>query len=184
MKHILFLGDSLTAGYGLANAAAESYPALIEHKINSARLSYRVTNAGVSGDTTRGGLNRLNYWLSHPIDVFVLELGINDAIRGVTPSVIQSNLQQIIDRVKLKYPAVKIALMGMQLPNFIPGPRVAEFRNIFIRLANNNQLAFVPFFLEGVAGKRELNLRDGLHPSAEGYRIIADKVWQVIEKLL
>jgi acyl-CoA thioesterase-1 len=184
MKHILFFGDSLTAGYGLANAATQSYPALIEHKINSAGLAYRVSNAGVSGDTTRGGLNRLDYWLNQPIDVFILELGINDAIRGVAPAAIQRNLQQIIDRVKLKYPAVKIALMGMQLPNFIPGSRIADFRNIFIRLANNNQLAFVPFFLEGVAGKRDLNLRDGLHPSAEGYRIIADNVWPVIEKLL
>jgi acyl-CoA thioesterase-1 len=184
MNNIIFFGDSLTAGYGLAHAANESFPALIQHKINEVSLPYQVINAGLSGDTTSGGLNRLDYWLNRPADVFILELGINDAIRGVSSATIQQNLQQIIDRVKAKYPAIKIALMGMQLPHFVPGWRVAGFRNIFNSLADKNQIAFVPFFLEGVAGRKHLNLRDGLHPSAEGYKVIADNVWPVIEKLL
>jgi acyl-CoA thioesterase-1 len=184
MKHILFFGDSLTAGYGLASAATESFPALIQQKINEAQLDYTITNAGVSGDTTRGGLARLDYWLNKPVDVFILELGINDAIRQVAPLTIQQNLQTIINKVRAKYPEVKIALMGMQLPAFIPGGRVAEFRNIFNTLASTNDIALVPFFLEGVAGKRHLNLRDGLHPSAEGYKIMAGKVWPVIKSLL
>jgi acyl-CoA thioesterase-1 len=184
MKNILFFGDSLTAGYGLANVANESFPALIQQKINESQLEYRVTNAGLSGDTTRGGLARLDYWLSQTVDVFILELGINDAIRHVAATTIQNNLQQIIDRVKAKYPHVKIAVMGMQLPGFVPASRIVEFRAIFSTLAIKNQLAFVPFFLEGVAGKRHLNIRDGLHPSAEGYKIIADNVWPVIKGLL
>jgi acyl-CoA thioesterase-1 len=184
MKHILFFGDSLTAGYGLVSAVTESFPALIQQKINEAKLNYSITNAGVSGDTTRGGLARLDYWLNKPIDVFILELGINDAIRQVPPSTIQQNLQLIINKVRDKNPIVKIALMGMQLPNIIPGRQVAEFSNIFRTLADNNDIALVPFFLEGVAGQRHLNLRDGLHPSAEGYKIIADKVWPVIKSLL
>jgi acyl-CoA thioesterase-1 len=184
MKRILFFGDSLTAGYGLADVTNESFPALIQQKILEAGLDYKVTNAGVSGDTTRGGLSRLDYWLSHPVDVFILELGINDAIRRVAPATIKQNLQLIIDKVLLRYPAVKIALMGMQLPAFIPGNQVAEFSKLFSTLAAENNIAFVPFFLEGVAGKHHLNLRDGLHPSAEGYKIIADKVWPVIKGLL
>jgi acyl-CoA thioesterase-1 len=184
MKHILFFGDSLTAGYGLASAATQSFPALIQQKINETGLDYTITNAGVSGDTTRGGLARLDYWLSKPVDIFILELGINDAIRQVAPLTIQQNLQLIINKVRAKYPAVKIALMGMQLPGFIPGSRIAAFRNIFNTLATTNDIAFVPFFLEGVAGQRHLNLRDGLHPSAEGYKIIAEKVWPIIKGLL
>lgn len=184
MKHILFFGDSLTAGYGLASAAAESFPALIQQKIDKDQLNYTITNAGVSGDTTKGGVARLDYWLSKPVDVFILELGINDAIRHVAPLTIQHNLQTIINKIRTKYPEVKIALMGMQLPGFIPGSHVAEFRNIFTTLASTNDIALVPFFLEGVAGQRHLNLRDGLHPSAEGYKIIADKVWPLIKGLL
>ncbi len=184
MKNILFFGNSLTAGYGLIDVSTQSFPALIQQKINDAGLDYKVTNAGVSGDTTRGGLSRLDYWLSQPVDVFILELGINDAIRRVAPATIKQNLQLIIDKVRKKYPDVKIALMGMQLPQFIPGSPIAEFRNIFNTLAAHNSIVFVPFFLEGVAGQKHLNLRDGLHPSAEGYQVIADKVWPVIKALL
>lgn len=157
---------------------------MIQQKINEAGLDYKVTNAGVSGDTTRGGLLRLDYWISQPVDVFVLELGINDAIRRVPAPTTQQNLQLIINKVHTKYPEAKIALMGMQLPAFIPGTGVAAFSGIFSELAYANNIAFVPFFLEGVAGQRHLNLRDGLHPSAEGYKIIADKVWPVIKSLL
>jgi acyl-CoA thioesterase-1 len=184
MSNILFFGDSLTAGYGLKNAGQESFPALIQQKINEAQLAFRVINAGQSGDTSYGGLNRLNYWLSQQIGVFVLELGVNDVMRGVSPSVTFKNLQLIVERVKLKYPLAKLALMGMEIPAFIPGPVAADFRSIFRKLASEHHMAFVPFFLEGVAGVPHLNLPDGLHPSAEGYKLIADRVWPVIKPLL
>ena len=184
MQNILFFGDSLTAGYGLRNAAMESFPALIEQKINAAKLDYKIINAGLSGDTSAGGLRRIDYWLSRPISVFVLELGINDIIRGISPQTTLKNLQSIIDKVKAKYPGVKMALMGMQIPPFIHSPAAKQFSDIFPQLANNNQMALVPFFLDGVAGKAHLNLPDRLHPSADGYRIIADKVWPVIQQLL
>ena len=184
MKNILFFGDSLTAGYGLVSVHNESLPALIQQKIEALGLDYKTVNAGLSGDTTRGGLSRLDYWLSQPVDVFVLELGINDAIRGIPAATTKQNLQQIIDRVKAKYPQVKIALMGMKLPTFLAGARAETFSNIFGDVAKQNQSAFVPFYLEGVAGRRHLNLQDGLHPSAEGYKIIADNIWPTIESLL
>ncbi len=184
MNNILFFGDSLTAGYGLGNVNDESFPALIGQKIRFAGLDYNIINAGLSGDTSAGGLARLDYWLSQPIRVFILELGINDILRGIPPSRTLINLQSIIDKVRAKYPDVKLALTGMEIPSFIPGAFAAEFRSIFRRLAETNQMVFVPFFLEGVAGLAHLNMKDGLHPSAQGYRIIADKVWPVLEPLL
>ncbi|MBB6128982.1 arylesterase [Mucilaginibacter lappiensis] len=184
MHHILFFGDSLTAGYGLKNAKTESLPALVQQKIDADKLPYHVINGGLSGDTSAGGLFRLDYWLNRPIHVFVLELGINDIIRGISPQTTYKNLQAIIDQVKQKYPTVKLALMGMEIPAFVPGSFAAEFRTIFRKLADANQMAFVPFYLAGVAGKPHLNLPDMLHPSAEGYRIIADNVWPVLHGLL
>jgi acyl-CoA thioesterase-1 len=184
MKTILFLGDSLTAGFGLANPQDESLPGLIRQKINAEGLDYNVINAGLSGDTSGGGLNRLDYWLSSKVDAFVLELGINDAIRRVSPSRTYDNLKAIIEKVKAKYPDAKIALMGMQLPAIIPGGEVQEFRTLFKKLADEYKLTFVPFYLEGVAGRKHLNLPDGLHPSAAGYQVIAEKLWPVIKALL
>jgi acyl-CoA thioesterase-1 len=184
MSNILFFGDSLTAGYGLSDPSSQSYPALIEQKINAAGLPFHVINAGLSGDTSGGGLSRIDYWLSRPVDVFVLELGINDVFRQAPPTVTQKNLQAIIDRVRSKYPAAKTALMGMRLPDFLHSPLTPQFNSIYPALAQANQMAFVPFFLEGVAGKSNLNLRDKIHPSAEGYKIIAGNVWPVIRSLL
>jgi acyl-CoA thioesterase-1 len=184
MQNILFFGDSLTAGYGLRNPATESFPALIEQKINSAKLDYRVFNAGLSGDTSTGGLNRLDYWLGGGVNIFVLELGVNDIIRGVAPQTTLNNLQIIVNKVKAKNPQVKLALMGMEIPPFIPAPFAAQFRDIYRKLADTNKMAFVPFFLEGVAGIAHLNLPDRIHPTAEGYKIIADKVWPVLKDLL
>jgi len=184
MKNILFFGDSLTAGYGLSDAASESFPALIQQKVNTAQLPYQVINAGQSGDTSTGGLNRLDYWLNKTVDVFILELGINDLLRGIPPATTSSNLQAIINKVHARYPHAKLALMGMELPPIIPSSIATEFRSLFRRIAAHNQMAFVPFFLEGVAGLRHLNLQDGVHPSAAGYRIIADKVWPVLQPLL
>ena len=184
MRTILFFGDSLTAGYGLADASLESFPARIQQKVSEHQLSFQTINAGVSGDTSGGGLARLDYWLHRPVDVFVLELGINDILRGIPPSVTLKNLQSIIDKVKRKNPHVKLALMGMELPAMVPGVMAAEFRGIFRKLADANSITLVPFFLEGVAGQAHLNLPDGLHPSANGYKIIADRVWPVLKSLL
>ena len=184
MKNILFFGDSLTAGYGLRNAGLEAYPALIGQKINAAGFDYTIINGGLSGDTSGGGLNRIDYWISQSIDIFVLELGINDIIRGISPHAILTNLQSIIDRVKTKHPQVNIVLMGMHIPAFIPSTFAVQFNAIYPKLAETNKLAFVPFFLDGVAGKAHYNLPDHLHPNAEGYKVIADRVWPVIQKLL
>ncbi|MEJ7693911.1 arylesterase [Daejeonella sp.] len=184
MNNILFFGDSLTAGYGLGNVHDESFPALIGQKIKAAELDYIIINAGLSGDTSSGGLARLDYWLSQPVKVFILELGINDILRGIPPSRTFANLDLIVKKVKAKYPEVKLALMGMEIPSFIPGAFAAEFRAIFRRLAESHDMVFVPFFLEGVAGLAHLNMKDGLHPSAEGYRIIAEKTWPVLKKIL
>lgn len=184
MQNILFFGDSLTAGYGLASATTESFPALIEEKIRAENLPYRVINAGISGSTTAGGLTRLDFWLNQPIAVFVLELGINDILRGVPPHTVAQNLQTIINKVKAKYPQVKLALLGMEIPEFLGGAIAREFSAIYHKLAESNQMAFVPFLLEGVSGRKHLNLWDRIHPSAAGYKIVAELVWPVLKKIL
>lgn len=184
MKRILFFGDSLTAGYGLSNPVQHSFPALIQLKINAENLDYVTVNAGLSGDTTASSLSRLSNWLSNPIDVFVLALGANDLIRGLAPAHTQSNLQEIIDQVRKRYPSVKVLLLGMQLPLWVPGQRAIEFRQLYKNLAEQNQIPLLPFLLDGVAGIKHLNMHDGVHPLAEGYKIIAEKVWPVLRPLL
>lgn len=184
MKNILFFGNSLTAGYGLSNAPAESMPGLIQEKINASGIDAKVINAGISGDTTRGGLVRIDRYLNIQIDVFVLELGINDVMRGISPQTSLKNLQAIVDKVKVKHPEVKLVLLGMEIPSFIQGTFAEEFRAIFRKLATDNNMEFLPFLLAGVAGKKHLSLVDRLHPSAEGYQIIAENVWPIIHKVL
>jgi acyl-CoA thioesterase-1 len=181
---VLFFGDSLTAGYGLKNTWQESMPALIKQKITLAGIDAKVINAGISGDTTTGGLARLDSVLNQPVEIFVLELGINDAIRGIAPPIILKNLQAIVNKVKAAHPTIKLVLLGMEIPVFLRGDFADEFRSIFRQLAAINDMAFVPFMLAGVAGKKDLNLFDRLHPNAEGYKIIADNIWPVINKLL
>ncbi|RZM11569.1 MAG: arylesterase, partial [Pedobacter sp.] len=181
MKKILFFGDSLTAGYGLNRPDEQSFPALIQLKINAAGMDYVAVNAGVSGDTTASGLSRLSYWISEPVDVFVLALGANDLIRGLAPAVTQANLQKILDLAKAKHPSVKVLLLGMQLPLWVPGQRAMEFRQLYQDLADQHDIPLLPFLLDGVAGIKHLNMHDGIHPLAEGYRIIADKVWPVLQ---
>ncbi|GAB3197808.1 acyl-CoA thioesterase-1 [Pontibacter aydingkolensis] len=183
MKNILFLGDSLTAGYGLP--AAQAYPSLIQKKLSEEGYTrYTVLNAGLSGDTSSGGLYRLDRWLSQPIDIFVLALGANDGIRGIPTRETTQNLQKIIDKVKLHYPEAKIILSGMEIPDIVPGRYAAEFRKLFRELALTNNIAFVPFLLEGVAGMQHLNLPDGLHPNAEGQKILAKHTWDVLKDML
>lgn len=184
MQNILFFGDSLTAGYGLRDHKTESFPALIQQKIDADGLPYHCINGGLSGDTTSGGLMRLEYWMNRPLHVFVLELGINDIIRGISPQTTAKNLQAIIDKVKLKYPGIKLAIFGMEIPAFIPGAFANEFKAIFRKLADANQTTFVPFYLDGVAGKAQFNLPDRLHPNAAGYKVMADNIWPVLKALL
>lgn len=182
IKRILFFGDSLTAGYGLSNN--QSFPALIQQKIDILHLPYHVINAGISGDTSAGGKNRIVNLLNQPIDIFVLELGINDILRGITVTDTVNNLQFIIDFVRIKQPDVKLVLLGMELPSFLTGHILTEFRMIFRHLAQKNNMSFVPFLLNGVAGNRLLNLPDGVHPNAKGYEIVASNVWQVLKTVL
>lgn len=184
MKNITFLGDSLTAGYGLKDTASESVPALIQQKIDSEMLDFKVYNGGLSGSTSANGLYRLDHWLRRPIDVFVLELGINDFIRQVPLDTTKSNLEKITRKVLDKNPDCKLIMLGMRLPKHIRHPGANGFSGLFSEIAQQYGMALVPFYLEGVAGKRELNLPDGLHPNAAGYRVIAENIWPVIRQVL
>jgi acyl-CoA thioesterase-1 len=184
LRKILFFGDSLTAGYGLSSPDTESFPALIRQKILAENFPYTIINAGLSGDTSSGGLSRIDYWLSQSIDVFVLELGINDFMRGFSSSTTLNNLDMILDRVSIKFPDCKLVIMGMDVPPFLSDPRINDFKRIFKKLSVKYKAALVPFFLEGVMGISRLNLPDGLHPSKQGYVVIADKTWPVIKAQL
>jgi acyl-CoA thioesterase-1 len=181
-KTILFFGNSLTAGYGLE--PSEAFPALIQHKIDSLRLPYKVVNAGVSGETSSGGNSRVEWILKQPIDVFVLELGGNDGLRGIPVAETRKNLQSIIDKVKAKYPSAKLVLAGMQVPPNMGQQYATEFRNLYPELAQKNNMAFIPFLLEGVGGVTKLNLQDGIHPTAEGHHIVAANVWSQLQTVL
>src|SRR5436190_9432373 len=168
-RTVLILGDSLAAGYGVD--LDEAFPALLQKKIDAAGLKYEVVNAGVSGDTTAGGLRRIDWLLRRKIDVLVLELGGNDGLRGISPATTRTNLQTIIDRTKAKYPEVKVVVAGMQMPPNMGQEYTAAFRTIFPEIAATNKAVLVPFLLEGVGGKPELNQPDQIHPNPEGHRI-------------
>jgi acyl-CoA thioesterase-1 len=179
-KNILFFGNSLTAGYGVD--PSEAYPALIQDKIDSLHLNYKIINAGVSGETTSDGNSRIDWILKQPIDIFVLELGGNDGLRGIPLSVTEKNLQSIIDKVKAKYPEVKIILEGIQIPPNMGPDYTTKFKEIYPRLASENKIELIPFLLKGVGGDPKLNQRDGIHPTAEGHKIVAENVWEVLKK--
>ena len=181
-KVILFFGTSLTAGMGLD--PNEAFPAVIQEKIDSLSLPYEVVNAGLSGETTAGGKNRINWVLNQKVDVFVLELGANDGLRGVPLTETKSNLQAIIDVVKEKNPDTKIVLVGMEIPPNMGEAYTSEFRNIFPYLAKKNKLELVPFLLQNVGGVKELNQQDGIHPTAEGQKILANNVWKVLKPVI
>jgi len=181
-KVILFFGDSLTAGYGLEQE--EAFPELIQHKIDSLELSYKVVNAGLSGETTSGGKNRIDWVLKQNVDIFVLELGANDGLRGIPLEETRKNLQEIIDFVKDKNPDIEIILAGMQIPPNMGQDYTSEFKSIFPELAKENEAHIIPFLLEGVAGNPNLNQQDGIHPTAEGYEIVAENVWKVLKPIL
>ena len=173
---ILFFGTSLTAGMGLD--PHDAYPAVIQKKLDSLNLPYQVVNAGLSGETTASGKNRISWVLNQEVDVFVLELGANDGLRGIPLDETRKNLQAIIDTVRLKNPKTKIVLAGMQIPPNMGQEYTTEFRNIFPDLAEKNKLYFISFLLEDVAGNPELNQQDGIHPTVEGHKILAENVWE------
>jgi acyl-CoA thioesterase-1 len=179
---ILFFGNSLTAGMGLD--PNEAFPALIQEKIDSLQLSYKVVNAGLSGETTASGKNRIGWVLNNDIEVFVLELGANDGLRGIPLDETRSNLQEIIDVVKQKNPDTTIILAGMQIPPNMGQDYTSEFKEIFPDLAKRNNIGLIPFLLEDVAGNPELNQPDGIHPTAEGQKIIANNIWPIIAKVI
>jgi acyl-CoA thioesterase-1 len=181
-KTIIFFGNSLTAGYGLEPAA--SFPALIQQKIDSAGLPYLVVNAGLSGETSAGGNSRIDWILKQPVDVFVLELGANDGLRGIPMSETRKNLQGILDKVKAKYPQATIVIAGMMIPPNMGQQYANDFREIFPELARKNNAALIPFLLEGVGGEARLNLEDGIHPTAEGHTIVANTVWRTLQPVL
>ncbi len=183
-KLIVFFGNSLTAGYGLSPGVA--FPALIQEKIRQQKLNYKVLNAGQSGDTSADGLGRISFLIEQypPFDVFVLELGANDGLRGLNPVQTLENLQGIIDRVKTNNPEVLIVLAGMMVPPNMGPEYTDQFQKIFPDLAMNNQTALIPFILDGVAGDPDLNIEDGIHPNVEGHKIVAQNVWEVLKGLL
>jgi acyl-CoA thioesterase I len=181
MKTILVLGDSLSEGFGLK--PSEAYPALLANRLRGAGMSFEVTNASAVGGTTEGGLERLPAHLKRKIDIFILELGINDAFRGVPVDQIQKNLQEIIDKVKARNPDVRVVIAGMQLPNYAGDDYVSAFGKMFPELAAKNGAALVPYLLDGVAGDRLLTFPDGIHPNAAGQKILADNVWRVLESI-
>lgn len=178
-KIILFFGNSLTAGMGLD--VEEAFPAVIQQKLDSLSLQYKVINAGLSGETTASGKNRLSWVLNQKVDVFVLELGANDGLRGIPVSETRRNLQDMINKVKDHNPEVKILLTGMQIPPNMGPEYTSEFKLVFPELAEENGISLVPFLLEGVAGMPELNQADGIHPTVEGQKILAANVWKVLK---
>jgi acyl-CoA thioesterase-1 len=179
---VVILGDSLAAGYGLG--VSEAFPALLQKKVDEAGLKFSVVNAGVSGDTSAGGLRRIDWMLKRRVDVLVLELGGNDGLRGIPAAATRTNLQAIIDRTKQKYPQAQIVVAGMQMPPNMGADYNAAFAKIFPDLAKANNATLIPFLLEGVGGKPELNLPDMIHPTAEGHKIVAENVWKVLKPVL
>ena len=186
MQNIIFFGNSLTAGYQLPASAA--FPSLLQQRLDSLNLPYKSFNYGVSGETSAGGRQRVASVLARqPVDVFVLELGANDGLRGIPVRETTHNLQDIIDQVRLKYPEARIVLAGLEFPFDLSalgghqyGRYAAEFKASFRLLAEKNSLPFVPFLLQGVLGRRELNLPDGVHPNAAGHKLLAENVWAVL----
>lgn len=181
-KIIMFFGNSLTAGYGID--PKDAFPALIQEKIDSLGLNYEVINAGLSGETTASGENRVEWILKQKVDVFVLELGANDGLRGINLKETKSNLQEIIDQVAETYPEAELILAGMQIPPNMGPEYASEFRKIFPELAEKNDIHLIQFLLQGVGGEPELNLADGIHPNEEGHKILAENVWEVLKNLM
>ena len=181
-KRIMFFGNSLTAGYGLEEG--EDFPSIIRRRIDSLGLDYEVINAGLSGETTSNGLERISWVLREPVDIFVLELGANDMLRGSSVEATEENLKSILEVVNEKSAGTRIVIAGMQAPPNMGADYVEVFNSIFPSLAEDFDAELIPFFLEGVAGIEELNLPDRKHPNIEGQKIVAENVWDVIGPML
>jgi acyl-CoA thioesterase I len=177
---IVFLGDSLTAGLGLA--MADSYPSLVQKRLAAEGLDFEVVNAGVSGDTSAGGLARLDWALDGNVRILVVALGGNDALRALPPDELQRNLAAIIERAQAR--GIKVVLAGMEAPPNFGRDYIVTFHRVYPALAQRYHVAFVPFLLQGVAGSDALNQRDGIHPTAAGARILADNVWAALKPLV
>jgi acyl-CoA thioesterase-1 len=179
---VLFLGTSLTAGLGLESEQA--YPALIQQRIDRARLPFRAVNAGVSGETSAGGLRRIDWLLREPVAVLVLELGANDGLRGLGTDQMRANLREIVERTLAAHPEARIVVAGMEVPPNLGGLYARAFRRVFAELADDYDAELIPFLLEGVGGVPELNQADGIHPTAEGQAVVAENVWEVLQPVL
>lgn len=182
-KTILCFGDSITAGYGLDDNN-DAYPALLQKKIDSLNLDYTVINSGLSGETTAGGRSRLDWVMKQKVDIFLLELGGNDGLRGIALSETKANLKAIIETVQEKSPDTRIILAGMELPPNMGQDYTTEFRELFAEIASQYEIAFIPFILKDVGGIAELNQNDGIHPTSEGHKIVANTVWEVLEPMI
>ena len=181
-KILVVLGDSLSAGFGVD--PSEAWPARIQEKIREAGLSWKLVNAGLSGDTSAGGLRRLDWILRRPVDALLLELGSNDGLRGLPLEATRTNLQTVIERTRAKYPNVRIVLAGMKMPENLGEAYTRQFESLYRDLAETNKVALIPFLLDGVGGRSELNLPDQIHPNAEGHRRVATNVWKVLQPVL
>lgn len=181
-KNIIFFGNSLSAAYRVDPALG--FAGLIATRIDSLDLNYKVINAGSSGDSSAGGVGRIDWVLKQKTDIFILELGGNDGLRGQDTQAVYDNLQTILDRVKTKYPEVKIVIAGMEAPPNMGKAYTDSFRAIYQKLAKVNNAALIPFLLDGVGGIPELNLSDGIHPNVEGHKIVAENVWKVLQPIL
>lgn len=179
---IMFFGNSITAGYQLD--PEDAFPALIGRKLDSLGYQYQVINAGLSGETSAGGLERIDWVLRTVPDIFVLELGANDGLRGLDLAESKENLQKIIGKVKAGNPKVKVVIAGMMMPPNLGKKYTDDFQQLFVELAGDNDAVLIPFLLEGVAGEPDLNLSDGIHPTEEGHQIVAKTVWQYLEPLV
>lgn len=182
LKSILFLGNSLTAGFGID--ANQAFPALIQKKINRQNWPFKVINAGLSGETSSGGLRRINWLMKKHLDVLVLELGANDGLRGISLDLTEKNLRAIIAKMRKKFPQIRIVLAGMEIPPNMGDDYTRQFRSMYRNIARETGATLIPFILDGVGGKPELNLADGIHPTAEGHSIVAETVWKTIRPLL
>ena len=181
-KILVVLGDSLSAGFGVD--PSEAWPARIQEKIREAGLSWKLVNAGLSGDTSAGGLRRLDWILRRPVDALLLELGSNDGLRGLPLEATRTNLQTVIERTRAKYPNVRVVLAGMKMPENLGEAYTRQFESLYRDLAETNKVALIPFLLDGVGGRSELNLPDQIHPNAEGHRRVATNVWKVLQPVL
>lgn len=181
-QNIMIFGDSITAGMGVDEDQA--FPALIQQKIDSLGWNYDVINAGLSGETSAGGLRRIDWMLRQPIDVFVLELGGNDGLRGIDLESTKQNLQEIIDKVKAKYPNAAIILAGMQVPPNLGPDYTERFKAMYPELARQNDIELIPFLLEGVGGNDKLMQNDGIHPNVAGHRKVAEITWETLKPIL